>query len=223
MSPRSPQLLTDLFDKHTVVLLEEMQVALSSVSRATVFRHLGKVSYRRSYNHNGRYYMKHDPSRYDRHGLFSYKGIHFSHTGNLSETLSGLICESSAGQTQRELQELLRIRVQTALLAMIRDENISREKIEGCFIYLHPRSTIRKAQIKKRHEMLADQAFACEVTDSIVIQVLLVMIRYPGSKVGNVARRLKGHSPPITMRHVQVVFDRYDLDAVGEKGGPSKR
>jgi hypothetical protein len=61
------------------------------------------------------------------------------------------------------------------------------------------------------------------VTKEVVIQVLLVLIRYPGSRAGDVARRLKGHSPPITMRHVQVVFDRYDLDDVGEKGGPKRR
>ena len=118
---------------------------------------------------------------------------------------------------------MLRIRVQTALLAMIRDEKISREKIEGCFIYLHPRSTTHKAQVKRRREMLTEQAFAGEVTDAIVIQTLLILIRHPGSRVGDVARRLKGYSPPITMQHVQVVFDRYDLDEVGEKKGPSRR
>jgi hypothetical protein len=57
----------------------------------------------------------------------------------------------------------------------------------------------------------------------MAIQVLLVLIRYPCSMSGDVARRLKGHSPPITLRHVQVVFDRYDLDDVGEKGGAFRR
>jgi len=221
MSVRSAQQLTDLFDKSTVVLLEEMQEALTEASRATVFRHLGKVSYRRSYNHNSRYYTKHDPSRYDKHGLFSHKGIHFSRDGSLNATVLRLICVSSAGQTQRELQKLMSVRVQTALLAMIRDEKVAREKIEGCFIYLHPKRSIREAQLAKRRELLDEQAFTCETSDAMAIEVLLVLIRYPGLRARDVARRLKGSSPPITLRHVQVVFDRYDLDDVGEKRGPS--
>lgn len=164
-----------------------------------------------------------DLTRYDKHGLFSYKGIHFSRDGNLVATISRLVFESSSGQAQRELQELLQIRVQTSLLAMVRKKQIVRSKVDGNFIYLHTDAAIRRTQLEKRREMLADQAFACDVTDTIVIQVLLVLIRFPGSRIGDVARRLKGHSPPITMQHVQVVFDRYDLDDVGKKGGPSRR
>jgi hypothetical protein len=221
MSGRSPQQLIELFEKKTVVMLEEMQAALSAASRATVFRCLAQVSYRRSYNQNGRYYTKHDPVRYDKHGIFSFRGVHFSRDGNLSLTVLRLICESEAGQTQRELQELLRVRVQPVVLGMIRAGKVARKKIEGHFIYIHPDERICAAQIEKRRERLKEQAFSDEVSDGIVIQVLLVLIRYPGSRPGDVARRLKGHSPPITLRHVQVVFDRYNLDDVGEKGGPS--
>jgi hypothetical protein len=139
--------LVELFESNPVVVLEKMQEAMGSASRATVFRHLAKVSYRRSYNRNGRYYTKHDPTRYDRHGLFSYKGIHFSLDGNLGATVSRLVCESTAGHVQRELQELLRVRVQTILLAMIRDKQIARSKIAGHFVYLHPDTEIREAQL----------------------------------------------------------------------------
>jgi hypothetical protein len=179
------------------------------------------VGYRRSYNRNGRYYTRHEPSRYDKHGIFSYKGIHFSRHGNLSATVSLFICESEAGYTQRELQELLRVRVQTVLLSMMHTGKVARKKIEGHFLYLHPDAKPRAAQIEKRREMLAEHAFAGEVSESVVIQVLLTLIRRPCSRAGDVARRLKGYSPPITLRHVQVVFDRYDLDDAGGKGGPS--
>ena len=200
-----------------------MQKVLKSASRATVFRYLVKVNYRRSYNYNGRYYTKHELSRYDRHGIFSYKGIHFSRDGNLVATVSRLVCESSSGQTQRELQELLKVRVQTSLASMVHNKKLARVKVAGHFIYLHPDLEIHKAQLTKRHEMIEKRRFSEVVTDAVVIQVLLILIRHPGSKAGDVARRLKGHSPPITMQHVRVVFDRYNLDDVGEKGGPSRR
>jgi hypothetical protein len=224
VSGRSPQQLVKLFDVKTVVVLEEMQEALGAASRATVFRHLAKVSYRRSYNRNGRYYTTHDPTRYDRHGLFSYRGIHFSRDGNLVATVLRLVCESYSGQTQRELQELMQVRAQASLLAMVRKKQIARGEVAGHFIYLHPNLEIQSAQLAKRREMIEAHRFEVEaVTKEVVIQVLLVLIRYPGSKAGDVARRLKGHSPPIELRHVQVVFDRYGLDDVGEKGGPSRR
>jgi len=209
-----------LFEIKPVVVLEEIQNALNSASRATVFRHLVKVSYRRSYNHNGRYYTKHDLTRYDRRGLFSYKGIHFSRDGNLVATIFRLVCDSSSGQTQRELQELLQVRAQTSLFSMVNNEQLARAKVAGQFIYLHPDAHIREAQLTKRREMIEERRFAIEsVTDSVVIQVLLILIRHPGSRAGDVARRLKGHSPPITMQHVRVVFDRYSLDDVGKKKG----
>jgi hypothetical protein len=223
LSLRSPQQLIELFDVNTVDVLEEMQEALGSASRATVFRHLAKVSYRRSYNRNGRYYTKHDPTRYDRHGLFSDRGIHFSRDGNLVATFLRLVCESSSGRTQRELQELMQIRVQASLLAMVRNKQIARGEVAGHFVYLHPDSEIQSAQLARREEMLAAQALNNEVSEAMAIVVLLVLIRFPGSHAGDVARRLKGHSPPITMQHVQVVFDRYGLDYVGEKGGPKRR
>jgi hypothetical protein len=221
---RSTQQLTKLFDSKPIIVLEEMQKVLKSASRATVFRYLVKVNYRRSYNYNGRYYTKHELSRYDWHGIFSYKGIHFSRDGNLVATVSRLVCESSSGKAQRELQELLQVRVQTSLAAMVHDKKLARAKVAGHFIYLHPDLEIREAQLTKRHEMIEKRRFAIVVvTDAVVIQVLLILIRHPGSRAGDVARRLKGHSPPITMQHVRVVFDRYNLDDVGEKGGPSRR
>ena len=218
LSVRSNQQLVNLLEQRPVITLEEMQEALDSASRATVFRHLAKVSYRRSYNHNGRYYTKHDPTRYDRHGLFSYRGIHFSRNGNLVATVSRFICESSSGMTQRELQEILQVRVQTSLLAMVHDKKIARKKLAGQFIYFHPEPGDRTVQVAKRQEMLEAYRFNIdEVTNEVVIQVLLVLIRHPGSRKGDVARRLKGHFPPITIRHVEVVFDRYNLEDVEKK------
>lgn len=224
MTIRSTQQLIKLFETKTVIVLEEMQEALNSASRATVFRHLMKVNYRRSYNYNGKYYTKHDISRYDIHGLFSYKGIYFSSDGNLVETILRIVCESPDGKTQRELQDLLQVRVQASLYVMIQNEQLSRAKIDGCFIYIHPAPENNEAQLARRREVIEERRFAIEsVTDYVVIQVLLILIRHPGSRVGDVARRLKGHSPPITIKHVQVVFERYKLDDAVKKKSHSKR
>ena len=93
-----------------------MQVALEDASRATAFRYLAQVPYRRSYNHNGRYYALHDRTRYDRFGLWSRGDVHLSIDGSLRATVRRLVHEAEAGATHRELQERLRIRVRTTLL-----------------------------------------------------------------------------------------------------------
>ena len=214
----------ELFNSKTVVDLPTIQNALNGASVVTAFRHLKQVPYRRSYNHNCRYYTLHDPARYDRFGLWSWKGIHFSVDGSLKNTVRRLVEEAVVGAFHWEIQERLRIRAHNTLLDLYRKAEIDREEMDGSYLYLHSDKGIGAVQLETRREVLEAQRFEEEeVTDSVVIHVLLTLIRHPGSRAGEVARRLKGHSPPITIRHVQVVFDRYSLDDVGEKGGPSRR
>jgi len=170
------------------------------------------IPYQRSYNCNGRFYTLHDPSRYDRHGLLSLGDAHFSKDGSLRATVKRLALESLTGMTQRELQDMLRVRVQVQLLALLEAGEVYREHFEGLYVYLHTEPEVRKAQLeqrKQRKEALVKSP--SKVSDAIIIQVLLVLIRHPGSKEADVARRLKGHSPPITLQQVESVFSRYSL------------
>lgn len=223
MTIRSSERLQALLNSQIVVDLSDIRLALGDASRATTFRYLKKVPYRRSYNHNGRYYTRHDPTKYDRFGLFSHKGVHFSCDGSLTSTVIRLVQESTAGKTQRELRELLRVRVQVLLLETVRRGRLDRELVDKVFVYLHHEDSVRHAQLTRRREQIAVQKVETEITDAIVIEVLLALIRYPGSQLVEVVRRLQGHSPPIRAEHVRVVFDRFDLEHLGEKGGPSLR
>ncbi|NOY94579.1 MAG: hypothetical protein GXP55_25660, partial [Deltaproteobacteria bacterium] len=64
-------MLIELLKSKPLVKFSEIQAALAGASRSTTFRYLEQVPYRSSYNHNGRFYMLHDPGRYDRWGLYS--------------------------------------------------------------------------------------------------------------------------------------------------------
>ena len=220
---RSTQKLTELFQIKTVVDLPAIQQALGDVSVQTAFRYLKLVPYRRSYDHNGRYYTLYDASRFDRADLWSIKGIHFSVDGSLKNTIRRLVHEASAGATHRELQLKLQIRVQNTLLELWRKAEISRESLAGFYVYFHMEDTIREAQLLRRREQLAIQQAHAEITDAIVIEVLLTLIKYPDAKFAGVVRRLQGHSPPITADHVHIILDRYHLENLGEKGGRKRR
>jgi len=212
-----------LFAEKTFVDLPAIRSALGEVSIQTAFRYLKLIPYRRSYNHNGRYYALYEASRFDRRGLWSFEGIHFSVDGSLRNTVKRLVHEAPAGATHRALQLQLQLRVHNTLLELWRKAEIGRESLAGFYVYLHPEDAVREAQLIRRREQLAVQQAENEVTDAIVIEVLLVLIRHPGSELAVVVRRLRGHSPPILGEHVRVVFDRYDLEHLGEKGGRSRR
>ena len=219
MPRRSAQLLLDLLKTKPVVEFQDILAALDGASSSTAFRYLQQVPYRSSYNHNGRYYTLHDPSRYDRFGLLHHGDIYFSRDGTLKPTVRRLIQESEAGFTQRELQELLRVRVQIFLQALLKEREVQRERLEAIYHYLHAEPAIGQTQLRRRIERIA-AAKQCEVEidDTTVIRILLVLIRYPVSKPDQVVRHLRGCSPPIVLKQVDAVFTRY---AIGEKGGPT--
>lgn len=216
----SPDAVVKLLSSKKVVELEDIRKALGGVSRATVFRRLQDVPYRSSYNHNGRYYSLYDPRKCDRHGLWSHGDILFARDGSLQDTAVRLVQESEAGLTQRELQDLLGVRVQTFLLSSVREGLIDRDRVEGVYLYLHGEPSVRKAQKERRREQVAAAQDAdAELKDEVVIQVLLQLVRNPAFGPQEVARRLRRRAPPIGLDKVQAVFARYDL---GQKGGRSK-
>jgi hypothetical protein len=223
--PRSAEILLDLFAAETVVDLPRIQVALGGASSMTAFRYLRQIPYRRSYNHNGRYYCRHEPSRYDRLGLWSVGDVHFSLDGSLGKTVRRLVYEMDAGATHRELQERLRVRVHNTLLTLLRRGEIGRERLAQLYVYLHRDADIRAVQMQRRGALLdAGKTVRIEtaVPDEIVIQVLLTLLHHPGAKAAQVLRYLRGHSPPVSMAQVEAVFARYDLESIGKKGGSSK-
>lgn len=225
MTERSPDTLLDLFKTKGIVTFADLQDALGKASRATTFRYLKRVNYLRSYNHNGRYYTRRDPALFDRFGLFSRGDIHFSRDGTLGDTLRRLVRESEAGWTQRELQELLRVRVQVLLLQAVRHEQIRRERVEGFYLYLHIDPAIGQIQRQRRQARITARQPTEEapvaVDDEVIIQILLALIRHPGSEPAEVVRTLRGHSPPIVLEQVAHVFARYDLADNGKQGGPT--
>ncbi|MEJ2327205.1 MAG: hypothetical protein P8Y25_10480 [Chromatiaceae bacterium] len=222
---RSAETLVHLFASETVVDLPHIREALGGVSSMTAFRYLKQIPYRRSYNHNGRYYCLHEPSRYDRVGLWSVGDVHFSVDGSLGQTVRRLVYEMEAGATHKELQERVRVRVHNTLLTLLRRGEIERERLAQLYVYLHRDAAIREAQIQRRCALLnAGQTarLATGIPDEIVIQVLLTLLHHPGAKAAEVVRYLRGHSPPISFEQIDAVFVRYDLESIGKKRGSSK-
>ena len=224
MSRRSPDVLVSLLASSSPVTFDQLQQALQA-SRATTFRHLRQIPYLRSYNHNGRFYTRRDPARFDRFGLFSIGDVHFSRDRSLSKTVRRLVSESADGCTDRELRSLLQVPVHPFLLAAVRQDRARRQRLGGVYVYL-ANGPSGDRQLRVRRQRIADREaarLAATLEPQLIIDVLLVLVRHPGALPGEVARRLQHHSPPIRLPQVQAVFDRFELLEDGEKGGSGVR
>ncbi len=226
MTKRSPESLLKLFRTHDVLEFKQIQAALDKASRATTFRYLKQIPYHRSYNYNGRYYTRKDLTPYDRFGLFSHNDIRFSREPSLGETIRKLVWKSEAGWTQRELQDVLKVRIQVILLSAFRQNKVTRKKGGGFYVYLHTDPTIQVAQLTRRREKIelaeiAQKEIELRFSDQEAIHILITLLHHPGAKAADVVRYLRGHSPPITLSVVSAVFSRFDLDNIGKKGGTS--
>lgn len=209
-------------DKEQIVqLLREKQTAtigdiraqLGNVSAATAFRRLRAVPYRSSYNANGQFYSLHQEGKYDQHGLWSYRGIHFSRDGTLTATVERLVRSSPAGLTQRELQELLGVRVQNTLASLLERAVLQRRKQGRLFVYVAPEAAIQQSQLagrRQREERLRVQTEG--VALEVVIEIILLVIRHPQDDPSAVARRLRDRSHPIGIESIREVFERYGLE-----------
>jgi hypothetical protein len=103
---RSPH--ARLLAHQAVADLDALPSALGTTSRSTVFRALSAVGYLTSYSHVGRYYSLQSLPRFDEDGLWAH-GVVLSQDITLLQTVLWMVETSSAGHTQPELQERLRL------------------------------------------------------------------------------------------------------------------
>ena len=115
--------LNRLFRRKRAALLTDLREALGTASRTTIFRILKAVGYFTSYSHAGRFYTLRRIPKFDRLGLWSWRGIGFSSRGTLRATSAFLIEQSEAGQTHEELQNRLGLRVHDTLRVTRRIES----------------------------------------------------------------------------------------------------
>src|SRR3990172_4690151 len=120
--------LNHLFRQKRAALLDDLRAALGTASRTTIFRILKAVGYFTSYSHAGRYYTLRRIPKFDRLGLWSWRGIGFSSHGTLRATSVFLIEQAEAGQTHEELQRQLGLRVHDTLRSLVQERIITRER-----------------------------------------------------------------------------------------------
>jgi hypothetical protein len=195
------------------VLTKDQLLQTTGCSTMTAWRLLRQHGYFTSYNHNARYYTIEGIPKFDKHGLWAYRNARFSKWGTLTKTIIGLVQESPAGQRADELQQLLDVKsVKPALTRLFQNQALTREKVDGHFVYFPARQASRRKQLKQRQEdQEAKEASALPPLEHLVA-LLVEIIRRPKSTPRQWARRLAQHGIRIAPIDIQRVLDHYRID-----------
>lgn len=191
-----------------VLTLEDLRHRFS-ISRATAFRWLGEHGYFSSYNHRGRYFTIEEVARFDSRGLFCFGDACFSRYGTLKDTVAHFVADSTAGMTHEELSELLGVRVHNALLELVNEGAISRERIGPVFLYTSAEKEKGADQVRVR---MASGASDFEPTSRQIIAVLLELVRDAEASREEIAARCQRSGVQLGRATVDAVFTLYDLE-----------
>lgn len=144
------QTLREFFKRHRIATLEQLTTALGDPARCTVFRKLGRLEYRSSYTHRGKYYTLKSITRFTPQGLWHCRSVGFSRFGNLLDTAEAFVRRSEGGYSAAELKHILHVKTKHALTHLVRCGRLQREKIDSVYIYWSPESSAAHQQRKIR-------------------------------------------------------------------------
>ena len=157
ISNNSTKLLLTHLNNNKIATIEDLKIVLNTQSRMTVFRWLCKMNYISSCSHCGKYYSLKQLAKYNQYGLWRYKTVLFSECGTLKKTLEILISKSEKGYTASELNKVLKIKVDDALLELMKNRSINRKKISGVYVYLSSAPKYAKKQELTRNDRIQYQ------------------------------------------------------------------
>ena len=145
----SNDLITYL-NKKKIVTMDEVKALLNTNVRMTVYRKLSQLNYISSCSHSGRYYSLKRIARFNQNGIWNYKSVIFSKYGTIKKTIEYLIENSSKGYTASELNHVVNVKVDDALLELLKLKVILRKKVSGVYVYYSTSSNLSKQQELKR-------------------------------------------------------------------------
>lgn len=154
------QAVADLLKREKVATMADLQMALGTTSRMTVFRKLAALGYLTSYSHRGKYYTLETLPRFDSQGLWSHGDIWFSRVGTLMATAESFVTESEGGYFVCELDKVLHVSTKKVLQNLVVEERLRREKVSGWYLYCAPEASTRREQLRARKILEAELILA---------------------------------------------------------------
>jgi len=145
----------NILNSNKIATIDDLKAAVGSESTMTVFRSLSRLGYLTSYSHRGRFYTLAGIPDFDDSGLWSYRSVMFSRHGTLLETAAVLVQRSDDGFSALELESVLQVESNHALLQLFHRKRVSRSKLGGHFVYMSIEPGERRRQGLMRSERVA--------------------------------------------------------------------
>ena len=194
--------LKRLIVKSKMATMVEMKVAMGTTVDATIFRKLRQLCYLRSYSHRGKYYTLPAIARFNEQGLWSCRGVHFSKQGSLLNTIEHHVNHCVAGYFEFELESLLHVVVRVAVLKLLNDNKIYRQKVAGRYLYCSSRMMKRKRQCSERNKQQAIADSALEpISSEVLFQEGKTLVELFVSLLDEKQRRLYAGLESIKLGH----------------------
>ena len=175
--------------------------------------------------------------------MWAIKSVLFSKYGTLKKTVEVLISRSQRGYTASELNKILKIKVDDALLELTKNKIINREKIFGVYVYFSSAPKCAKKQKLTRKDSIQYQD-DLEMRPEILMNELnaaLIMffstlnekqrrfyagfeslkVGYGGDK--QIAELLNIDRRTVAKGRIELLNDEVDLDTIREAGGGRKQ
>ncbi len=193
---------------HQKIMTVETLSTLLNRSVKTARRQLKQWKAYTSYNENARYYTLPGIPEFDAHGLWSYRQVRFSRYGNATQTMIHAVTQSSCGLDAAECMDLLGISVRTLLTSLRHHPEMTREKIQGRFVYfsaipIHYTSQ-KVARIgMPRHRQLP--------TEREAITILVETIKHPHLSVEDLSRVISVSHAVIPPQRIHALFTYHGL------------
>lgn len=189
-----------IFKSDKVITVEKL-VKLLECSVPSVRNRLKLWETYTSYNHNGKYYTLPDIPEFNQFGIWNYKDIRFSKSGNLGNTLVNLVRTVENGLSANEIGEILGLSPRSFLSHFKSLPGIYREKQQGKYIYFSGDCEIRKLQIQKRGELISAPS------ETEAIQILVEFIKNSEISVEELSniieKKYKRIEPAVIQRYLE--------------------
>lgn len=181
---------------------------LLDVSVRTARRRLRQWNAHRSYNRNGRYYVLPEVARFDSDGLWRYRKIGFSSYGNLTQTVVGLVQNSSAGLAAGELGRLLGMDPHGFLSLFREHPGLRREKYQGRFVYF----CADKVRHAEQSEVRQNRVRHAELPgDAEAVAILVAAIKHGGLNAEQLCREVEIQGIASTPQRIENLFSHHGL------------
>ena len=151
-------LIVEYFKKYDVATIQQLKNILGTSVVMTIHRKLQQLNYITSISHRGKYYSLLENANFTEKGIWETNSIIFSRHNTLINTVGYFIDNSYAGYSAMELQQELNLRVKEALLHLINNKKIIRDRINKVFVYFSNDRKKNRQQRLNRNKQLSQYA-----------------------------------------------------------------